>query len=125
MSDMNPTANSRDAPAGWIDLREPAARAAKAAKPARTSMLDVDGGAAFSLFLVMLFIPQLDTAGPALFVLISVAYGAWRARQLSAILRPRAFLLVIPAIAVLSCLWSDEPLLSIKYSLEFALTIMV
>src|SRR5256885_11050520 len=48
-----------------------------------------------------------------------------RVKQLSGVLVSRALLLAVPALTVLSVMWSDEPLLTIKYSLEFVLTIVV
>ncbi len=124
MSDIHATDTS--VPGGWIDLRErPSTGGVKTAARPQTSKVDPDAAIVFTLFLTLLFIAQLDTAGAVLFTLISVGYAASRLRRLSAVLVSRAFLLAIPAVAVLSVLWSEEPLLTIKYSLEYALTVVV
>ncbi|HVA12426.1 MAG TPA: O-antigen ligase family protein [Stellaceae bacterium] len=71
----------------------------------------------------MLFITDLGTIGAALFALVAVVYIAMRASQLGGVLAPRAFLLAIPLLAILSTMWSEAPAVTLKYSLEFALTI--
>src|SRR5437868_2586350 len=124
MSDIHATDTS--VPRGWIDLRErPSTGGVKIAARPSTSKLDPDAAIAFTLFLTMLFMVQLDTAGAALFTVISVGYAASRLRYLPVVLLSRAFLLAVPALAVISVLWSEEPLLTIKYSLEYVLTVVV
>src|SRR4051812_7414672 len=109
--------------AGWIDFREHASSAGVRAVPRPgTAKVDPDAAIAFVLFLTMLFAVQLGTVGAAIFTLVSVAYGASRRKQLCAALLPRALLLVFPLIAILSTVWSEQPLMTLKYSLEFALT---
>jgi exopolysaccharide production protein ExoQ len=124
MTDIHAAANGSSAPADWIDLRADP-REAHARAKARPSRIDADAAIGFVLFLIMLFIPQLDTAGAALFTLISVWYALARRRQLTAVLLPRAFLLSVPALALFSVLWSEVPLLTLKYSLEFGLTVVL
>jgi exopolysaccharide production protein ExoQ len=85
--------------------------------------LDWDGAYAFILFIAMLFIVQLGTYGAVIFSLLTIAYAIARRRMLRDILRGRWFLLVFPAFAVLSTIWSDVPLETFKHSMEFALTI--
>jgi exopolysaccharide production protein ExoQ len=84
---------------------------------------DSDGFFAFALFVPMLFISGLGTLGAALFSGLAVVYAVARLRQLGEIFAPRAFLLIIPAFAVFSILWSESPSDTLKYSLEFSLTV--
>lgn len=73
----------------------------------------------------MFISPLLGTVGAAAVSAIAVIYIAVRLPQLGEILAPRAFILIIPAFAVLSILWSQSPVDTLKYSLEFALTVVV
>jgi exopolysaccharide production protein ExoQ len=86
---------------------------------------DSDGFFAFALFLPMLFITGLGTLGAAAFSAVALLYAAMRFSQLGEILAPRAFILIIPIFAVLSVLWSEAPTETLKYSLEFSLTVGV
>ena len=86
---------------------------------------DPDGVFAFVNFLAMLFISSLGTIGAVIFTALAVAYGVLRFAQLREILMPRAVILVIPAFAIFSVLWSEAPTETLKYSIEFALTVGV
>jgi exopolysaccharide production protein ExoQ len=122
--------------AGWTqfdDSRTPsAARSASdgnfvaAPRPrvtaAQTEKADVDGVFAFALFATMLFILQLGTLGAVLFLSLVLVYAGLRWNRLYEILRPRAFLLCIPVLIVFSTVWSERPVETFKYSLEFAAT---
>ena len=68
---------------------------------------------------------QLGTVGAALFVVLTLAYTALKLNKLYEILHPRAFLLLIPALMVFSTTWSESPAVTLKYSLEFSLTVWV
>lgn len=85
--------------------------------------IDSDGFFAFALFLPMLFISGLGTLGAAIFSCLAVIYGARRFAQLGEIVAPRAFILVIPFLALVSTLWSQAPGETFKYSIEFAMTV--
>jgi exopolysaccharide production protein ExoQ len=85
--------------------------------------IDPDGFFAFALFLPMLFISGLGTLGAAIFSCLAVIYAARRFSQLGEIVAPRAFILVIPFLALVSTLWSQAPGETLKYSIEFAMTV--
>jgi exopolysaccharide production protein ExoQ len=94
-----------------------------AASGERGVALDSDSFFAFALFVPMLFISGLGTLGAALFSGLAVIYAAARLAQFGEIFAPRAFLLIIPGLAVFSVLWSEAPADTLKYSLEFSLTV--
>jgi exopolysaccharide production protein ExoQ len=96
-------------------------------KPPRRSWFtfDSDGFFAFVLISLMLFASTLGTAGAVAISAMAVIYAIVRFPQLAEILIPRAFILVIPLFAVVSVLWSQSPVDTLKYSFEFALTIGV
>ncbi len=102
-----------------------AQRQKTAAASVVSSALDIDSAFAFALFASMLFSLQLGTVGAVLFVILTLAYTALKLIRLPEIIRPRAFLLLIPALMVFSTVWSDSPLDSLKYSMEFSLTVWV
>ena len=89
----------------------------------RLPAIDWAGAYAFVLFTAMLFIVQLGTYGAILFSLLTIVYATARRRMLPDVLRGRWFLLVFPAFALLSTIWSDVPLETFKHSAEFGLTI--
>jgi len=86
---------------------------------------DSDGFFAFALVALMLFAWTLGTAGAVAISAMALAYTVLRLPQLGEILAPRAFILVIPIFAVMSIFWSQSPIDTLKYSLEFALTVGV
>ena len=83
-----------------------------------------DGLFTFGLFTTMVFIQQLGTLGALSFVLLTSCYLAARWRHIGEIFIPRAFLLAIPTIAVISVLWSEAPNETLKYSIEYGITII-
>ncbi|HEY3778694.1 MAG TPA: O-antigen ligase family protein [Rhizomicrobium sp.] len=87
-------------------------------------VFDRDGIFAFALFTPMLFILQFGSYGALIFVLATLAFAVLRRRVLVAVVRERAFLLVFPAFAVISTMWSNVPYETLKHSLEFAVTIL-
>jgi exopolysaccharide production protein ExoQ len=86
---------------------------------------DSDGFFAFVLVALTLFAWTLGTAGAIAISAMALIYGLLRLPQLGEIFAPRAFILVIPIFAVLSILWSQSPVDTLKYSFEFALTVGV
>lgn len=86
---------------------------------------DSDGFFAFALLSLAMIAYLLGTAGAVAFTAMALVYTIVRLPQLGEILAPRAFILVIPIFAVLSILWSQAPAETLKYSLEFALTVGV
>jgi exopolysaccharide production protein ExoQ len=101
-----------------VPLHEHAAKA----RAGPLGVISLDGVMAFLLLSLTLFILQLGTIGAGLFSLLTVGYAAARRDQLWAILRTRGFLLAIPGVAILSTYWSEMNALTLKLSLEFALT---
>jgi exopolysaccharide production protein ExoQ len=94
-------------------------------KPPRRPWFTFDSDAffAFVLILLMLFASNLGTVGAVAISAMAVVYAIVRLPQLGEILLPRAFILVVPFFAVISILWSQSPVDTLKYSIEFALTI--
>ncbi len=86
---------------------------------------DSDGFFAFALMALILFAWTLGTVGAVAISAMALVYIMLRLPQLGEIMAPRAFILVIPFFAVISILWSQSPIDTLKYSLEFALTIVV
>jgi exopolysaccharide production protein ExoQ len=119
---LRAAARTSAAPANWLDLHAPDDWRRGVEKA--TWELDADATIAFALSLIMLFGPQLDTAGAALFTLMATGYTAARIKQLPAMFAPRAFLLAIAVLAFVSSLWSEQPIMTLKYSLELALTMV-
>jgi exopolysaccharide production protein ExoQ len=95
--------------------------------PARRTWLlsepAVEFAAAFGAVLPLLFVMQLGSKGPALFILVALAYGFYHRRWLIPLLLQRWFLLIVPALFLISVLWSDYPRHTVKHALEAAITI--
>lgn len=83
-----------------------------------------DGAVAFALFTPLLFILQLGSYGALLFVIVTLAWAACRYRSLPAIVGRHWFVLLLPAFAFISTLWSDLPGETLKHSTEFAITVL-
>jgi exopolysaccharide production protein ExoQ len=96
-------------------------------KPPRRPWVEFDSDAFFAFVLValILFAGSLGTAGAAAISAMMLIYGMIRLPQLGQILAPRLFILIIPIFAVFSTFWSQLPSETLKYSLEFALTVGV
>lgn len=125
-----PAQNRPQAPQPGTSARRGAPAARPAAKAKRRIEFDSDGVFAFLIFFsmlmsAMLFADSLATAGAALFVLLALAYIAARFNQLLEILGPRAFILAIPIFAFLSTYWSQSRADTLKYSIEFGLTVLL
>ena len=86
---------------------------------------DSDGFFAFALMALILFAWTLGTVGAVAISAMALVYIMLRLPQLGEIMAPRAFILIIPFFAVISILWSQSPVDTLKYSLEFALTTVV
>lgn len=113
-----------------FDRRRPVgvyARRLPGPKPPRRPWFtfDSDGFFAFVLVAVVLFCAMYGTVGAVAISVTAAIYIAVRLPQFGEILAPRAFLLAIPIFAVFSILWSDSPVETLKYSLEFAGTVCV
>jgi len=79
--------------------------------------------AAFAILLPLLFVPQLTTAGPAMSFAAVLGYGWIRRREAVAIFARRWALLLIPAYALASLIWSDHPDVTLKHALELVMTV--
>jgi exopolysaccharide production protein ExoQ len=99
-------------------------RRASGSKPPRRRWFQFDADGFFAFVFVTLFLSStLGTLAAVAVVAMAVLYIALRLRQIGEIMAPRAILLAIPIFAVLSFFWSQSPVDTLKYSLEFALTV--
>lgn len=87
--------------------------------------LDGDGLFAMALFLPLLFIAQLTTAGAAMIAGLAPLYLFYRRDGLGRVLMPRSFLFAIPAFAFVSVIWSEAPGESLRFAGEFVVTVIV
>jgi exopolysaccharide production protein ExoQ len=85
--------------------------------------VDVDAVFAFLIFLPLLFMAKLGPIGAALVAGLTPIYVFARRERLGRVLGPRAFLYVLPALALFSTTWSEAPSESFKTSIEFAITV--
>ena len=86
------------------------------------NVFSVDGAYAFVLFLAMLFVQQIGSLSGVVMAGLPLLYMAIRRRQAREILKTRWVLLAVPAFALLSILWSDDPAITAKYGIELWLT---
>lgn len=98
-------------------------RSAPSALKARLG-LDTDGLFAFALFAPLLFIVQLGAIGAAIIAVLTPLYLYLRRRKLGAVLLPRSFLFVLPALALVSVVWSEAPKETLKGALELGITVV-
>ena len=84
--------------------------------------LDADGLFALAIFLPLLFIVQLATLGAAFVAALTPIYLFVRRKGLVRALLPRAFLLIVPAFAMLSVLWSEAPRETFRFAAQLGLT---
>lgn len=84
--------------------------------------LDADGLFALAIFLPLLFIVQLVTLGAAFVAALTPIYLFVRRKGLVRTLLPRAFLLIVPAFAMLSVLWSEAPRETFRFAAQLGLT---
>jgi exopolysaccharide production protein ExoQ len=85
-------------------------------------LLDLEFAAAFGLFCAMLFITQLGSLGALAIIGLTGGYALLHLPRLYEILLPRAFILAIPAVIILSTLWSETRSETLKYGMEYAIT---
>ena len=78
---------------------------------------------AFAIITPLLFVVQLGFVGPALSFGCTLVYGGLRWREVLPGLGRRWPLLLVPAYALLSVLWSDYPGETLKHALELTLTV--
>jgi len=86
--------------------------------------LDADGLFAFLLFLPLLFMAKLGSAGAAAVAGLLPLYVFLRRERLADVLWPRSFLFLPPALAVFSVLWSQAPSQTLKTGVEYGLTVL-
>jgi exopolysaccharide production protein ExoQ len=111
-----------------FNLRRPIgiyARRLPEPKPPRRPLFRFDSDGFFAFVFVTLFVSMLGTISAVAIVVMGFVYIALRLPQLGEIMAPRTFILVIPIFALLSFLWSQSPVDTVKYGLEFALTVVV
>jgi exopolysaccharide production protein ExoQ len=85
-------------------------------------LLDLEFATAFGLFSAMLFISQLGSLGALVIIGLTGFYALLHLARLYQILLPRAFILAIPAVIVMSTLWSETRTETLKYAIEFTIT---
>lgn len=90
----------------WIDL----------------NAVSLDGSYAFILFTAMLFVQQAGALAGVVMAGLPLLYMTIRRRQMSEVFATRWILLAVPAFAILSVLWSEDPGISAKYGIEMLLT---
>lgn len=86
-------------------------------------LLDLEFATAFGLFTAMLFISQLGSLGALVIIGLTGFYALLHLARLYDLLLPRAFILAIPAVIVLSTLWSETRSETLKYAIEFTITV--
>jgi len=92
---------------------------------AEPGFLDWDGIFAFAVFAPMLFIAQISTFGAAAVAGLAPLYLFLRRERLLKTFAPRAFLFLIPALALFSVVWSEAAGESFRYACEFLITVIV
>jgi exopolysaccharide production protein ExoQ len=118
-------------PVPWREQRRQAyARAAAASGAGRAgeqarwrSLLDTDAVFAFGVTLPMLFILQLSTLGAAVIAGLTPLYLFLRRADAVEALARRWFLLLFPAFAVFSTVWSRAHTDTLRYSIELVITV--
>jgi exopolysaccharide production protein ExoQ len=83
----------------------------------------VDFVVAFAIVLAMLFNPQLHSAGPAIAYAFIGLYALVHRRDFEPILTRRWPLMLIPALALASTVWSAYPAVTAKHALELSITV--
>jgi exopolysaccharide production protein ExoQ len=86
--------------------------------------VDLDAAFTFALFLALLFISNWGTMGAAVIAAAVPLYLFVRRKRLERVLIPRAFLFILPAFAVFSTVWSEAPKETLKFALEFGITVV-
>jgi exopolysaccharide production protein ExoQ len=86
--------------------------------------VDIDGAFALGLFLPMLYLSQWTSLGAAAIAALTPLYMFVRRERLLRTLTPRAFLLIVPFVAVFSVVWSIYPKESLRHGIELGITVM-
>jgi exopolysaccharide production protein ExoQ len=86
--------------------------------------VDVDGAFALGLFLPMLYLSQWTSLGAAAIAALTPIYMFLRRERLLRTLAPRSFLLIVPALAVFSVVWSIYPKETLRHAIELGITVM-
>ena len=86
--------------------------------------IDIDGLFAVALLAPMLFVGQLGALGVAMVAGLVPLYLFLRREGLFKVLAPRSFLLLIPAYAAFSVLWSTATGETLRYAVELAITVI-
>jgi exopolysaccharide production protein ExoQ len=89
----------------------------------RASVPGATGVIVFVMFLCLLFLLQLGGAGAAGGMVMAGGLAVLNRRRLGAVLGARAFLFLIPALCLLSALWSEAPGASLWYGVEMTATV--
>lgn len=96
-----------------------------AARPTASAWRHVSPDAVFSfgVFAPLAFAGPLGTLSAVTLTAAVVFYAVYRLRALPELLFTRALLLLFPLYAVFSTLWSQAPMASAKYGIEFCITV--
>lgn len=86
--------------------------------------VDPDGFFAVALFLPMLFISNWGTLGAAVIAGVVPLYLFARRERLLPIMVKRSFLFAVPALAMMSVVWSEAPRETFKYAAELGITVI-
>jgi exopolysaccharide production protein ExoQ len=86
--------------------------------------VDIDGLFAIALLAPMLFVGQLGSLGVAIVAGLVPLYLFVRREGLFKVMAPRSFLLLIPAYAAFSVLWSTATGETLRYAVELAITVV-
>ncbi|THD78840.1 MAG: O-antigen ligase domain-containing protein [Phenylobacterium sp.] len=86
--------------------------------------VDIDGAFALALFLPMLYLSQWTSLGAAAIAGLTPLYMFVRRERLLKTLTPRAFLLLLPAVALFSVVWSIYPKDTLRHAVELGITVM-
>jgi len=86
--------------------------------------VDIDGLFAVALLTPMLFVGQLGSLGVAMVAGLVPLYLFLRREGLFKVFLPRSFLLLIPAYAAFSVLWSTATGETLRYAVELAITVV-
>jgi exopolysaccharide production protein ExoQ len=87
-------------------------------------LLDLEFATAFGLFASMLFVSQVGSLAALAIIGLTGGYCLLHIGRLSEIIPSRAFILAIPAVTLTSMLWSETPDETLKYAIEFTITVV-
>ncbi|RAK50703.1 O-antigen ligase family protein [Phenylobacterium deserti] len=87
--------------------------------------LDIDAVFTFALIIPMLFAANAGSLSAAALAGLTPLYVFARRRQLIQVLIPRLFLLSVPIYALVTTVWSEAPGETLKYAIEFGITVAI